>query len=181
MRSRDRKLALASDLQILALTMGSAIIVFGSWLATFSIGRLIQRIAARAGANKGVIQGIRDLMLIIWIAISISGVATYTGIASEFTALTISGIAGLTISLALQTTISNIISGIFLLSDGSVRVDDEIEYSGVRGIVVKIALRNTWIQTKEGKIAVVGNSNLSGGPLINYSATERLIKKAITV
>lgn len=120
-------------------------------------------------------------MLIIWIAISISGVATYTGLASTFTALTISGIAGLTISLALQTTISNIISGIFLLSDGTIRVDDEIEFSTIRGVVVKIALRNTWIQTKDGKIAVVGNSNLSGGPFINHSATARLEKKVMTI
>jgi small conductance mechanosensitive channel len=171
---------LPADNEILVLLIGSAIIVAGSYLTTFSIGKLIQGIAIRAGANRGVVQTIRDAMLIVWLIISISGVATYTGIASEFTALTISGIAGLVISLALQSTITNIISGIFMLSDGAVRADDDIEFSGIRGIVVKTALRNTWIRTKEGNIAVIGNSILSGGPLINHSATERLIRKVST-
>jgi len=157
--------------------VGSAVIVAGSCLTTFAIGKLVQGIATRAGANRSVIQTIRDAMLVVWLMISITGVATYTGIASQFTALTVSGISGLVISLALQSTLSNIISGIFMLSDGTVRVDDEIEYSGVRGIVVKTALRNTWIRTKDGKIAVIGNSTLSGGPLLNHSATERLARK----
>jgi len=43
--------------------------------------------------------------------------------------------------------------------------------------VVRIGLRNTWVKTKEGHIAVIGNTSLSGGPLTNHSATERLSKK----
>ncbi len=171
---------MALDLAILQLLIGSIIILAGSWLITFSLGKLIRGIATRAGASHAVIQNISDVMFVIWVVIAISGVATFTGLASVFAALTVSGLVGLVITLALQTTISNVISGIFLLSEGSIRADDEIEFGGVRGIVVKTALRNTWIRTKEGKFVVIGNTTLSGGPLINHSATERLNRKVMS-
>ncbi|MGB6501668.1 MAG: mechanosensitive ion channel domain-containing protein, partial [Thermoplasmata archaeon] len=46
--------------------------------------------------------------------------------------------------------------------------------SGVRGTIVRVAVRNVWIRTKEGDIAVIGNSNLKSGPLVNYTATRRI-------
>lgn len=42
---------------------------------------------------------------------------------------------------------------------------------------MRIALRNTWIQADKGGLAVVGNSSLAGGPLINYSASARLAER----
>ncbi|MDA4118901.1 MAG: mechanosensitive ion channel family protein, partial [Thaumarchaeota archaeon] len=88
-----------------------------------------------------------------------------------------SGVMAVAISLALQTTLSNVISGILLFNDGVIRLDDTIEYSSTRGTVVRVGLRNTWIKTEEGTIAVVSNSSLSSGPLVNRSATERLNRK----
>ncbi len=161
----------------LYLIFGSIAIVFGSFIVVWIIGRVIQRVALRAGVNKGAARTIRDVMFLIWLVTAISGVATFTGLASEFTALTISGIGGLTISLALQNTIQNIISGFLLFSDGAIRVDDVIACSGTKGTVVRMALRNTWIRTDDGKIAIIGNTTLTSGPLTNYSATERLNKR----
>ncbi|MDA4112859.1 MAG: mechanosensitive ion channel family protein [Thaumarchaeota archaeon] len=81
------------------------------------------------------------------------------------------------LSLALQTTLANIISGILKLSDGAIHAGDVIEYGGAKGRVVRIALRNTWIKTESGSIAVVSNTSLSNGSLINHSAVRRLSKK----
>ena len=89
----------------------------------------------------------------------------------------LSGIAGLAISLALQNTLSNIISGILILSDGVLRLHDSIEYSGVKGKVVKIGLRATWVKTDSGDIAIISNNYLANGPLVNFTARERLERK----
>jgi small conductance mechanosensitive channel len=159
------------------LVLGSIIIVFGSFVVVWIVGRLIQDVVRRAGVNKGAARTIRDIMALIWLISAVSGVATFTGLASEFTALTISGIGGLTISLALQNTIQNIISGFLIFRDGAIRVDDVIECSGVKGTVVRMALRNTWVRTSDGKIAIIGNTTLTSGPLTNHSATERLNRK----
>jgi small-conductance mechanosensitive channel len=100
-----------------------------------------------------------------------------SGLTSEFTALTVSGIVAIALSLALQTTLTNVMSGILLLLDGSIRVSDSVEYSGVKGEVVKIGLRNAWIKTNEGNLVIIGNSQLASGPLTNYTASQQLLEK----
>jgi small-conductance mechanosensitive channel len=57
------------------------------------------------------------------------------------------------------------------------RLCDTTEYGGTKGRVVRMGLRNTWIKTEPGHLVVVGSSSLLGGPLTNYTATERLKKK----
>lgn len=79
--------------------------------------------------------------------------------------------------MALQNTLTNIISGILILSDGVLRLHDSIEYSGVKGKVVKIGLRATWVRTDKGDIAIISNNYLANGPLVNLTAGERLEKK----
>jgi small-conductance mechanosensitive channel len=58
-----------------------------------------------------------------------------------------------------------------------VRLHDTVEYGSVKGKIVRLALRNTWIMMDSGTIAVVSNSQLSNGPLINHTATARLSKR----
>ena len=80
-------------------------------------------------------------------------------------------------SLALQTTLSNIISGILLFDDGALRLSDQVAYGGIDGKEVRIGLRNTWVKTDDGSIAVISNNNPAGGPLINQTAAEHLLKR----
>lgn len=145
------------------------------------LGELFRRgltaIAKRAGASRTLVKSIGDGVRVAWIVIGVAGVLIVTGIASEFQALTVTGLAGLTISLALQTTLSNIIAGVLLFSDRTLRLHDEIAYSGIRGTVVRVGLRSTLIRTQDGNIAIISNSTLLGGPFINYSAEERLVGK----
>jgi small-conductance mechanosensitive channel len=160
-------------LEIVGLLL--VIVVIGTVLGT-----VVRTIALRAGASKAVASAIRYWTWVIMLVGAVVGVAYITGISSEITTLTISGIGGLTISLALQTTISNIIAGVLLLNEGIIRLGDDIQFGGpggVRGEVVKLSLRSTWITTPDGVITVIGNSNLSAGPIMNFSAKARLEKK----
>jgi small-conductance mechanosensitive channel len=116
-------------------------------------------------------------MRVIAVLVIVTVILSLTGLASQFTAITISGIGALAVSLALQNTLSNIISGILLFHDGVIHLNDIVEYGSVKGKVVRIALRNTWIKMDSGKIAVISNSLLAGGPLIIHSATKRVSKK----
>ena len=166
--------SLVTTLAELAVSLGIVIIV-GSLLSRFIIS-----IARRAGASKQTDSSIRDLMGVIVLLVALGVVSTVSGFSSYFTALTISGVAGLAASLALQNTLSNIISGILMLRDGVVHVGDDIQYGGpggLRGEVIRLSLRSTWLRTSDGHIAVIGNSNLSAGPILNHSATGRLEKK----
>ncbi len=162
---------------IIFLIVEIALIVAGSALFTETLIRGLSRLVRRAGAHAGLARSIREAFTVIWITLAGVAILSLTGIASEFSFLTISGIVGLTASLALQNTLSNIISGVLLLSDGVLRLDDSVEYSGVKGVVVKIGLRATWVKTDQGDIAVISNNYLVNGPLVNRTATQRLERK----
>lgn len=136
-----------------------------------------RRAAKAAGATPGVLRDLTVYGRLFELIIASFAVLQITGYSSVLTTITFSGIAALAASLALQSTLSNIISGMLLLSDGAIHLSDNIEYSGVKGEIVRIGLRNTWIRQADGSIAVVSNSQLSGGPLVNHSAVERLRKK----
>jgi small conductance mechanosensitive channel len=152
-------------------------IVVGSALFTEALIRGLTRLVRRAGGHAGLARSIREGFTLVWITLTGIGILSVTGIASEFSFITISGIVGLAVSLALQNTLSNIISGVLLLSDGVLRLDDSVEYSGVKGVVVKIGLRATWVKTERGDIAVISNNYLVNGPLVNHTATQRLERK----
>ena len=162
---------------IVILIVEIALIIVGSALFTEALIRGLSRLVRRAGGHAGLARSIREGFTLVWITLAGVGILSVIGVASEFSFLTISGIVGLAVSLALQNTLSNIISGVLLLSDGVLRLDDSVEYSGVKGVVVKIGLRATWVKTDRGDIAVISNNYLVNGPLVNHTATQRLERK----
>jgi small conductance mechanosensitive channel len=163
-----------TDIRIIAAIIGIGV---GIFVTEEILSFVIRRIARRAGAGPTVTRDIGASLRVVAFALILSDFLSFSGLSSLFTGLTVSAVVAVAVSLALQTTLSNVISGILLFSDGVLRLNDTIEYGGARGEVVRVALRNTWVKTKEGHIAVIGNSQLSNGPLVNHSATERLTKK----
>jgi small-conductance mechanosensitive channel len=156
------------------MIVDSAFFIVISGVALESLGRAMSRLAKRSGARPTTTRWMKYFTRLSWLFLSAMAVLYYTGLTSVFTTLTVSGIAGVAASLALQSTLSNMISGILLLQDKAIRLDDDIIFGGVRGRVVRIALRNTWIRTQEGILVLVSNSNLASGPLTNFTAIERL-------
>jgi small conductance mechanosensitive channel len=138
------------------------------------LGKGIRNLAKRAGAKPTVLHAIHNVIRIIWLLLATTGIISYLGLASEYTILTASGIAGIAVTLSLQSTLSNVISGIFLLYDKAIRIDDEVQFGGIRGRIVYIALRSTWIKAQDGSLVMVSNSNLANGPLINFTVKDRL-------
>jgi small conductance mechanosensitive channel len=142
--------------------------------------RLIRSVALRASAPKQIVSSVTQWMGVLIIVADAAAFTTLTGLSSSLTTLTLSGIGGLALSLALQNTLGNIISGVFLLNDGVIRLGDDVQFGGpggVRGEIVKLSLRSTWLKTADGVITVIGNTNLAAGPIINYTARARLEKK----
>ncbi|MDR0911795.1 MAG: mechanosensitive ion channel family protein [Methanobrevibacter sp.] len=102
------------------------------------------------------------LIIVIIIVLRIFGV-DITGILWSL------GIIGLSIGFAGRDIISNFISGVFILSDKTVKVGEKIEVSGVVGKVKKVGFRTTTLLTAENKIVTIPNSALSKNPYSNYT------------
>jgi small-conductance mechanosensitive channel len=163
---------------ILELVVKVVVIIAAFWL----VGELLVRVvitpsAKRAGVSQGQLRIFEDGLRFFLMVLAIVAVVRVSGLASEFTTLTISGVAAIALSLALQTSLSNVIAGVLLLFDNTLRINDLIEYGGIKGQVVKIGLRSSWVKTGEGNIVIISNSYIANGPFINYTAGERLMKK----
>jgi small-conductance mechanosensitive channel len=166
-----------AEASLVGLLIRVAVTLAVFWLTSQLLIRVVAAAARRAGVTPGQVRLIEEGIASVFVVLAIIALVHLSGLTSEFTALTISGIAAIVLSLALQATLSNMISGILLLLDNTLRVNDLIEYSGAKGEVVKIGLRNTWVKTAEGNVVVISNSQLANGPLINYTAGERLLRK----
>jgi len=84
------------------------------------------------------------------------------------------GVAGLAISLALQGTLSNTFSGLFIAIKDEVNLGDWIETNGYSGKVVEIDLRNTKIKESDNNIVVLPNKMILENPFKNYGLTKRI-------
>jgi small conductance mechanosensitive channel len=165
------------DFGIIIVVIEAAVIVAVSVVAGEWVRSAAVRLAKRAGATPEVTGAIRDVVRAVWIVGTIAGLLVVSGVANSFQALTIAGLAGLTVSLALQSTLSNILALVLFFNDNTLRLNDLVYYGGIKGTVIRISLRTTWIKGEDGNITIVSNNTLMNGPFTNYTATERLMKK----
>ena len=79
------------------------------------------------------------------------------------------GIAGIAIGFASQTSISNIISGLFLISEKPFAVDDVIKVGDTMGIVLSIDLLSIKIRTFDNLYIRIPNEKIIKEELINVT------------
>ncbi len=79
------------------------------------------------------------------------------------------GVAGLAIGFAAQTSVSNIISGLFMLGEKAMRVGDFIEVNGASGVVDSIDLLSVTVQTHDNQMIRIPNSTIINDSFKNYS------------
>lgn len=79
------------------------------------------------------------------------------------------GIAGLAIGFAAQTSVSNIISGMFVVGEKAMKLGDCISVDGTTGIVDSIDLLSVKVHTFDNQMVRIPNSSIINGTLINYN------------
>ncbi|MCR5606999.1 MAG: mechanosensitive ion channel family protein [Treponema sp.] len=77
------------------------------------------------------------------------------------------GIAGVALGFAAQTSVSNIISGLFVLSEKTMKVGDLITVGDITGIVDMINLLSVQIHTLDNQMVRIPNSTIINSNLIN--------------
>ena len=80
------------------------------------------------------------------------------------------GVAGLAIGFAAQTSVSNFISGLFVLGEKSMKIGDTISVSGTNGTVESVGLLSVKIKTLDNQLVRIPNSSIINSVLTNYSS-----------
>jgi small-conductance mechanosensitive channel len=92
-----------------------------------------------------------------------------------------SAVIGLVIGFASQSTISNVVAGILIAITQPLRLGDEVEVEGSRGIVEEIGLTYTWIRTPDGERLVVPNQRLAAESIKNATIRRQESLAAVTI
>ncbi len=148
-------------------------------IAIFAVGRWAAKIAI--GIVRGLMEKAKvDAMLISFLGNILYGLAlTFVVIAAlsqlgiETTSLAaIIAAAGLAIGLSLQSSLSNLASGVMIIMFRPFKIGDFIEAAGVSGSVEEISIFTTNIKTGDNKKVIVPNGKVTSGTITNYSANK---------
>ena len=107
------------------------------------------------------------LLFVVISAITKLGVNT-----ASFIALL--GAAGFAVGFAMQGSLSNFAAGVMLMIFRPMRAGELVEAGGILGVVDEIGVFATIINTLDNKRAIIANSTVTGGNIINYSANGQL-------
>ena len=92
------------------------------------------------------------------------------------------GIAGIAIGLAAKETLSDILSGIFLITDRPVRIGDRVkiespgQHWGGWGDVIDVGLRRTTVRNTDGVVVNYPNNILANSVITNFSAEDKPVR-----
>ena len=165
-----------ADTQInLVRLIGLLVILVVVW----RIGVMIEKVITRLGReqDKAISPGWYALSRMsryaIWIIGFVVGLS-YIGFDMASFAV-IGGAIGVGVGFGLQNIISNFVSGIIILIEEIIKVDDFVDLqSGVMGKVTEINLRYTRITTTDLIDVIVPNSEFITGRVVNWTLGERV-------
>lgn len=174
------------DTRISILRAGLIILVI---LGVFIVGRLssmgvrrIFRRLTRLDATEQLL-GEKIVGIVVWVVAILVGVDI---LAIDLTALTVfSGAFGLAVGFGLQKTFGNLIAGIILLMDRSIKPGDVIAVndgiSNTVGQVKKIGMRAVSVTTRDKKEYLIPNENLMVNQVENWSYSSRDVRVKVPV
>lgn len=175
--SLHEQLDIASDIfsricgylsSFLPLIIFALIILIVGYIVSKLITKLIDRAMKRSkidsGAKNFLLSVIRISLYTVVLIMALS--ALKVPISSIITIL---GAAGLAVSLALQTCLSNLAGGFIILFSKPFVTGDIIEIDNTVGTVRAISILYTKLDTFDGKTAFIPNGKVSDAKLINYT------------
>jgi small conductance mechanosensitive channel len=144
------------------------ILVVGRLLTTF-FANLVERVMKRSSADHTLTGFVRNLTRVSLLVFTV--VAALGALGVETTSLiAVIGAAGLAVGFALQSSLSNIASGIMLVVFQPFKVGNYIKAGGTSGVVEQIRIFSTILRTFDNCRVVIPNSRITTDNIINYSA-----------
>lgn len=119
-----------------------------------------------------IMKMIKIVLWPIWIMIilSIQGIDVTVFIAGL-------SIMGFVIGFATKDTLSNFISGLFILINKPFKVGEDVEIVKIKGKVKEMGISTCIVITKNNEYVTIPNSKIWGNPIINFSRLKKSAKK----
>jgi small-conductance mechanosensitive channel/CRP-like cAMP-binding protein len=149
--------------------------LFGARTLTVLIGAVMMQ---RVGHTGRLLQ---DLLGAVIFLIAVIAALAYVLDLPVKGVLATSGALAIIVGLALQSTLSDVFSGIVLNTTKPYQLDDWISIDGTEGRVIDIDWRATRLQTSQGSMAVIPNSLAAKAKIINFSRPSDIFGVSISL
>jgi small-conductance mechanosensitive channel len=158
------------------------VVLFAAWFLSRTARRLLRRLTALDGTQELLAEKL--VTIAVWTAAFFIGI-DLLGI--DLTALAVfSGAFGLAIGFGLQKTFGNLIAGIILLMDRSIKPGDVIAIADAAGNytfgqIRKIGIRAVSLTTRDQKEYLIPNENLMVNQVENWSYSSKNVRVQVPV
>mgnify|MGYP003976771239 FL=1 len=167
-------------ISLLSLLKGIGVLVVLLWVSSL-LNRLSKnRIAKLPEVNPSMQVLLEKVVQISLLMIAVMASLSTAGL--NLSSLTLFGGAiGLGIGFGLQKVISNLVCGVILLLDRSIKPGDVIEIEGTYGWINSLRARYVSVITRDGKEHLIPNEDLVTQKVTNWSFTDTNVRMRIPV
>lgn len=147
-----------------------AILIIGLWIIKIAM-KALKKVMKKRNLDESLQVFLTSLLgwgLRIFLFITVAG---QLGIETTSFAAIIAA-AGLAVGLALQGSLSNFAGGALIMIFKPFKVGDFISAQGEQGVVKKIEIFTTTLNTVDNKEIIIPNGSLSNGNITNFSSEE---------
>ena len=169
------------DLRISLLTVvkGMLTLALLLWVAS-ALSRFLERRINQVPDLTPSVQVLLGKLLKITL-ITLAVVIAINSVGIDLTALAVfSGAVGVGIGFGLQKVVSNLISGVILLLDKSIKPGDVIELGETFGWISSLGARYVSVVTRDNKEYLIPNEDLITQRVVNWSFSNELIRMEVT-
>ena len=169
------------DLRISLLTVVKGMLTLALLLwAAATLSRFLERRINQVPDLTPSVQVLFGKLLKITL-ITLAVVIALNSVGIDLTALALfSGAIGVGIGFGLQKVVSNLISGVILLLDKSIKPGDVIEMEETFGWISSLGARYVSVVTRAGKEYLIPNEDLITQRVVNWSFSDELVRMEIT-
>ncbi|MEO1538072.1 MAG: mechanosensitive ion channel domain-containing protein [Pseudomonadota bacterium] len=165
------------DFNLSLLTLIKAIVAIGV-LITFA--RLTTSAAASSIRKNEDISPSMQVLAVKVLQVLAFGAAFFIGlkmVGVDLTGLAVlSGAIGVGLGFGLQKVVSNLVSGIIILLDKSIKPGDVISIGNTFGWINSLGARYVSITTRDGKEYLIPNEDLITGQVVNWSHSNDFVR-----
>ncbi|MFF8799874.1 MULTISPECIES: DUF3772 domain-containing protein [unclassified Methylobacterium] len=163
-----------------AIAFGVGILVLGVFI-TRGVQRWLENTYLPAtDLDAGLRNSISTVAGYVGFLLALALSFSYLGLSLEKLTI-VAGALSVGIGFGLQSIVNNFVSGLLLLWERPIRVGDQVLIGDSEGIVKRISVRSTEIQTFDRSAVIVPNSNLISGIVKNRVRGDRTGRVIISV
>jgi len=134
--------------------------------------KVVAAFLTRAKVDETLISFFSNVLYILILTFVIIAAISKLGVETTSLAAMVAA-AALAIGLSLQSSLSNLASGVMIIGFAPFKNDDYVEIAGTSGTVKEISIFTTTLITPDNKTVIVPNGNILTANITNYSTQTR--------